>query len=162
MVIICFIFLLFLECNLVIIEDTYILYLFTGFCFFTGSLVVASSLVQFCRLRSFTCSWTCSCFLTSLFLFVRFCLLHLCKVGVLHRQLELFFSLCRVQVLHPQLGLWLCRSSLTSKFQYHSFMCIRCLLFSVYNLQVRMFKYLFIILILQTFHIGWHIFFSCS
>jgi hypothetical protein len=47
MVMICFIFLLCLECNLVIIEDTYILY-----CLFTGSLVAAScSLVQFCRVE---------------------------------------------------------------------------------------------------------------
>jgi hypothetical protein len=72
------------------------------------------------------------------------------------------FSLCRVQVLHPQLGQRFCRSSLTSKFQYHSFIHIRCLLFIVCSLQVRMFKYLFIILILQTFHRGWHIFFSFS
>jgi hypothetical protein len=46
MVMICFIFLLCLECNLVIIEDTYILY------WFTSSLVdVSYSLVQFCRVE---------------------------------------------------------------------------------------------------------------
>jgi hypothetical protein len=79
MVIICFRFLLCLECNLVIIEDTYIVYWFTGCCLFVGSLVHRLLFVvvwfNFASLRSCTCNYACWCLLTGLFLVVYFCLL---------------------------------------------------------------------------------------
>jgi hypothetical protein len=95
MLVICFGFLLCLGCNLVIIGDTYVVYWFSGCCLFIGSLVRRLLLVvvwfKFASLRSCGCSWACSCFLVGLLLVVFFCFLRLCKVGVLRRQLELFF-----------------------------------------------------------------------
>jgi hypothetical protein len=108
MVVICFRFLLCLGCNLVIIEDTYVVYWFSGCCLFVGSLVRRLLLVvvwfKFASLRSCSCSWACSCLLVGLLLVVFFCLLRLCKVGVLRRQLELFFFTLRCSSPAPASG----------------------------------------------------------
>jgi hypothetical protein len=83
---------------------------------FTGSVVVACSLVRqllvvvvclkFTSLGPWGCSWACSCFLAGLLLVVFFCLLQLCKVGVLRQQLELVFFLgaLRCSSLAPPSG----------------------------------------------------------
>jgi hypothetical protein len=137
--IVCFILLLCLECNLVIIEDTYIVCWFDGCFLFDGSSVVACCcLVQLCKVEDLRLR------LDLLMLVACFCLLQLSRVGVLHAHLDLFFSLlCGVQVLHPQFNLCFCRSSFRSKFRCHSFISIRSLLFTVCSLQVRMFDYFY-------------------
>jgi hypothetical protein len=94
MLFICFGSLLCLGCNLVIIGDTYVVYWFSGCCLFASSLVRLLLIVvvwfKFVSLRSWGCNWSCSCFLTRFFLDVFFWLLRLCRVGVMHWQLELF------------------------------------------------------------------------
>ena len=109
--IVCFILLLHLQCNFVIVEATYIVYCFGGCFFFAGSLVAACC-----------------------------CLVQLCKVGVLHLQLDLFFFflLYGVEVLHPQFDLRFFRSSFQSKFPCHnftfySFFVVQCLQFACKN-----------------------------
>jgi hypothetical protein len=112
MLVICFRFLLCFGCNLVIVGDTYVVCWFSGCCLFTGSLVCQLLLVviwlKFTSLGPWGCSWAYSCFLASLLLVLFFCLLRLCKVGFLRRQLELFFFLVLwgAQFLHPQVDLW--------------------------------------------------------
>jgi hypothetical protein len=59
---------------------------------FVGSSVVGCvCLAQVYDLGPWGYSWSCLCFLTGLVLVVFFCLLHLCRVGALSRQLEMFF-----------------------------------------------------------------------
>ena len=83
--IICFILLLCLEWNLVIIEDTYIVYWFTGcWLFVSSSVATCCCLVQLCKVEDLHLR------LDLLVLVACFCLLQLCKVGVLHPQLDLF------------------------------------------------------------------------
>jgi hypothetical protein len=134
--IVCFILILCLECNLVIFEDTYIVYWFGGCFLFVGSSVIACCcLVQLFKVEDLHLQ------LDLLVIIACFCSLQLCRVGVLHPQLELYFLLCGVQVLHPQFNLLLCRSSLRSKFRCHNFISICSLMFIVCSLQVIMFDY---------------------
>jgi hypothetical protein len=95
MLVICFWFLLCFGCSFVIVGDTYVVYWFGGCCLFVGSLVrrllVVFVWLKFTILGPWGCSWACSCFLAGLVLVVFFCLLRLCRVGVLRRHLELFF-----------------------------------------------------------------------
>jgi hypothetical protein len=72
-----------------------------------------------------------------------FCLIQLCRVGVMHLQLEMIFLLCGVQVHHPQFDLRFYHSSLWSKFRCHNFISIHSFLFTICNLQVRMFDYFY-------------------
>jgi hypothetical protein len=87
---------------------------------FVGSWVVGSvCLARVYALGPWGCSWACSCFLAGLVLVVFFCLIRLCRVGVLRWWLELvfffffwiiivFWPLYGVQPLHPRVDMQLC------------------------------------------------------
>jgi hypothetical protein len=95
MLVICFWFLLCLGCSLVIIGDTYVVYWFSGCCLFIGSLVrrllACCCLAQVCEFEVLGLQLGLFVLARGLLLVVFFCLLRLCRVGVLRRQLELFF-----------------------------------------------------------------------
>jgi hypothetical protein len=117
MLVICFGFLLYLGCNLVIIGDTYVVYRFNGCFLFIGSSVISCCcLVQVCEFEVLRLQlglfvlprWFVSC------CFLLFALA-LQGWGPTSAVTAVFFALCGVQVLHPQVNLWFCRLSCLEK-----------------------------------------------